>query len=94
MLTAWMRFKYPNLVDGGLAASAPIIYTEGIVPKTAFFKKVTDVSQIYTTYMCVYGQGSSLVMIIFSSCLITGFYFRGGGGGQKKPPYEFVRPPP
>jgi hypothetical protein len=44
MLTAWIRFKYPNLVDGGLAASAPIFYTEGLVPRTAFFGKVTEVS--------------------------------------------------
>ena len=44
MLTVWIRFKYPNLVDGGLAASAPIFYTEGLVPRTAFFGKVTEVS--------------------------------------------------
>ena len=44
MLTAWIRFKYPNLVDGGLAASAPIFYTEGLVSRTAFFGKVTEVS--------------------------------------------------
>ena len=44
MLTAWMRFKYPNLVDGGLAGSAPIYYTEGLVSRTAFFAKVTNVS--------------------------------------------------
>ena len=44
MLTAWMRFKYPNLVDGGLASSAPIYFIEGLVSRTAFFAKVTDVS--------------------------------------------------
>ena len=44
MLTAWIRFKYHNLVDGGLAASAPIFYTEGLVSRTAFFGKVTEVS--------------------------------------------------
>ena len=44
MLTAWIKFKYPNLVDGGLAASAPIFYTEGLVSRTAFFGKVTEVS--------------------------------------------------
>ena len=46
MLTSWMRFKYPNLVDGGLAGSAPIYYTEGIVSRTAFFGKVTQVHVI------------------------------------------------
>ena len=44
MLTAWLRFKYPNLVDGGLAASAPIFYTEDILPRTAFSRKVTEVN--------------------------------------------------
>ena len=44
MLTAWMRFKYPNMVDGGLAASAPIYYIDdGLIPRTAFFAKVTEV---------------------------------------------------
>ena len=51
MLTAWMRFKYPNLVDGGLAGSAPIYYTEDLVPRTAFFAKVTEVKSI--THECV-----------------------------------------
>ena len=26
MLAAWMRFKYPNIIDGAIAASAPIIF--------------------------------------------------------------------
>ena len=24
MLTAWMRLKYPHIIDGGIAGSAPI----------------------------------------------------------------------
>ncbi|XP_065183893.1 dipeptidyl peptidase 2-like [Sycon ciliatum] len=38
MLTAYMRFKYPNIVDGGLAASAPIFP----MGKYDFFRAVTD----------------------------------------------------
>ena len=50
MLAAWFRFKYPNVVDGALAASAPIFYIdEGLVSRTAFFQKVTEVRPISTS---------------------------------------------
>lgn len=45
-LAAFMRYAYPDVVDGALAASAPIRYHQGIlppVPAGAFFKVVTDV---------------------------------------------------
>lgn len=38
MLTAYMRFKYPNIVDGGLAASAPIFP----MGKYDFYRAVTE----------------------------------------------------
>ena len=38
ILTAYMRFKYPNIIDGGLAASAPI-YPMG---KYDFYRAVTE----------------------------------------------------
>ena len=43
MLSAWMRFKYPNVVDGALAASAPIFIVADIISPTAFFGRVTEV---------------------------------------------------
>jgi dipeptidyl-peptidase-2 len=45
MLAAWMRFKYPNLVLGAIAASAPIylIGAPGPDDSKLFFRSVTDV---------------------------------------------------
>ena len=43
MLSAWFRFKYPNAVDGALAASAPIFIVDNLVEPTAFFGVVTKV---------------------------------------------------
>lgn len=43
ILAAYMRFKYPNLVQGAIAASAPIYLTSGLMPSTLFFEDVTNV---------------------------------------------------
>lgn len=43
MLTAWMRMKYPNIIDAGLAASAPLYMAGGVVSPNFFFPAVTKV---------------------------------------------------
>jgi dipeptidyl-peptidase-2 len=42
MLSAWFRFKYPNSVDGALAASAPIYMVANLTSPYAFFGLVTQ----------------------------------------------------
>jgi pimeloyl-ACP methyl ester carboxylesterase len=43
MLSAWFRFKYPNSVDGALAASAPIYLVANLTSPYTFFGLVTQV---------------------------------------------------
>lgn len=50
MLSAYMRFKYPNVIDAALAASAPIymIAFKGS-EREFFFSAVTKVIKFLTT---------------------------------------------
>lgn len=41
MLSAWFRIKYPGVVDGAIAASAPILQFTGITPSDTFNDIVT-----------------------------------------------------
>ena len=42
MLSAWIRIKYPHIVDGSVASSAPVNYFYGQVDCSLFNKVVTD----------------------------------------------------
>uniref|UniRef100_A0A2C9KJB7 Peptidase S9 prolyl oligopeptidase catalytic domain-containing protein n=1 Tax=Biomphalaria glabrata TaxID=6526 RepID=A0A2C9KJB7_BIOGL len=46
MLAAYMRFKYPNIIDGCLASSAPIYMQDINSPRDFFFQHVTQVVEI------------------------------------------------
>ncbi|KAF5471030.1 hypothetical protein F2P56_011507 [Juglans regia] len=41
MLAAWFRLKYPHIVLGSLASSAPILYFDGISPRFGYYSIVT-----------------------------------------------------
>ena len=43
MLSAYMRFRYPNIVSGSIAASAPIVALAGDSSRDYFFQHVTQV---------------------------------------------------
>jgi lysosomal Pro-X carboxypeptidase len=41
MLAAWFRIKYPHIVQGAIASSAPVIQFEGLTPPDRFMKIIT-----------------------------------------------------
>jgi lysosomal Pro-X carboxypeptidase len=41
MLAAWMRMKYPHIIQGALASSAPILYFKGATKPESYFEVAT-----------------------------------------------------
>lgn len=56
MLAAWFRIKYPHLVAGALAASAPVMQFPGVVPCDIFNRILTSV---YMVALDRHPEGSS-----------------------------------
>ncbi|CRK94664.1 CLUMA_CG008164, isoform A [Clunio marinus] len=46
MLAAWFRMKYPHLVTGALASSAPVLQFPGVVPCDIFNRILTSVFKV------------------------------------------------
>jgi lysosomal Pro-X carboxypeptidase len=42
MLAAWMRLKYPHVISGAIASSAPILWFEDLTPVDSFERIVTN----------------------------------------------------
>ena len=42
VLAAWFRLKYPHIAIGALAASAPILEFDNLVPWDGFFRIVSE----------------------------------------------------
>lgn len=64
MLSAYMRFKYPNLVAGSIAASAPIFLLSANSKRDFFWEDVTKVINFasfinYTLYYYLYNSGKT-----------------------------------
>ncbi len=41
MLAAWLRMKFPNVVNAAIASSAPILYFKDVTPLNEFYKITT-----------------------------------------------------
>lgn len=53
MLAAWMRMKYPHLISGSIAASAPILQFSNITPCEVFNRILTSVFNTADNSECV-----------------------------------------
>ncbi|KAG5897246.1 hypothetical protein JTB14_013150 [Gonioctena quinquepunctata] len=52
MLAAWLRMKYPHVVIGAIASSAPIWYSKDMVPCEKFYEIITGVFDKFGTTQC------------------------------------------
>jgi len=64
MLSAWMRMKFPHVIQGALAASAPIFYFKGAqgAPETKFYDIITeDFAGVFADKRCANGIQEAFV---------------------------------
>ena len=94
MLSAWFRIKYPNVVDGALAASAPLLGTVGAVPRTYFFQDVTKVK--YLLYRICINCHTKFFRLSLNDRLSTQplFFTVRGGTASKTVLKNLVKLPP
>ena len=69
MLSAYMRYKYPHIVDGGVASSAPFLTIAGKRPRSEFFQTVTEVYFYYFFVMLC-------AEVYFTMLRILNFFFK------------------
>ena len=65
MLAGYARFKYPNLIQGSIAASAPIYMIAGQSSRDFFFQ---DVSKVTSQSLGFKAPGMTIVGLV---CLIS-----------------------
>jgi len=51
VLASWFRLKYPHIVIGALASSAPILYFDDITPQNGYLSVVTKDYQVSISKM-------------------------------------------
>lgn len=49
LLSIWMRIRFPNIIDVGYGASAPIFENYGLADPNFFFDKITSVVDSYNS---------------------------------------------
>ncbi|XP_066920969.1 dipeptidyl peptidase 2-like [Clytia hemisphaerica] len=68
MLTAYMRYKYPDIIDGGVASSAPFMTVAGNRPRSEFWEAVTNTfHKADSTCPTSVQQGFSALIKLFDS---------------------------
>ena len=82
MLSAWMRIKYPHLVTGAIASSAPLLFSSALRPppnEYAFYSRVTQAmgdrcshafrnGSAQIAILAKTAQGRSTLSTIFKTC--------------------------
>lgn len=74
MLTAWFRIKYPWVVDGGLAASAPILQFYGTGVSQFVFSQINTQDFTDASPQCSSGMKQGFIEIEQQGQTAAGFF--------------------